>query len=183
MYLKNHLQGLNAFTTDFSQHVTDIDQGKIASSTGHLSFMRPGKFIWSYQEPYEQEIISNGEQLWIYDKDLEQVIVRPAGKQFAATPANILDDPATIIEQYEIKLLSEHNGEIKIQLTPHNKEIGFNHVVLIFHQANLSGMEIHSAFNHYNSLTFKNIDLQANLSDNKFDFKIPLGVDVIHASE
>jgi len=183
VHLKNHLQGLQSFTADFSQRVIDIDQTKVEPSTGSMSFKRPGKFTWSYREPYEQEIISNGEQLWIYDKDLEQVTVRPVGKQFSQTPINILDDPATIIEQYEIELLSERDSEVEIQLTPRNKELGFNYVILIFNDSGLVGMEIYDAFDHYNSLTFENIDLQASLSDRSFAFETPEGVDVIHASE
>ncbi|MCW8963868.1 MAG: outer membrane lipoprotein chaperone LolA [Gammaproteobacteria bacterium] len=182
-HLQNHLQGLGSFTADFSQRIIDIDRTKVEPSTGSMSFKRPGKFIWSYQEPYEQEIISNGEQLWIYDKDLEQVTVRPVGDQFTQTPINILDDPATIIKQYEVELLSERGSEVEIQLTPHNKELGFNYVILIFNHTGLIGMEIYDAFDHYNSLSFVNIDLQASLNDNIFAFETPQGVDVIHASE
>ena len=181
--LQNHLQLLQSFTADFDQRVIDIDQTRVDPSTGTMSFKRPGKFIWSYHEPYEQEIISDGDQLWIYDKDLEQVTVRSLANQLTQTPINILDNPASIHSDYKIELLSERGSEVEIQLTPFNEDIGFNYVILIFNNKGLIGMEIYDSFDHYNSLTFKNIDLQASLDDSLFAFETPEGVDVINATE
>ncbi len=45
-------------------------------STGTFEFARPGKFIWTYEKPYEQLLQADGEKLYIYDKDLNQVTVR-----------------------------------------------------------------------------------------------------------
>ncbi len=44
-------------------------------------FARPGKFIWTYQKPYEQVLQADGDQLYIYDKDLNQVTVKQTGQR------------------------------------------------------------------------------------------------------
>ena len=181
--LEKQLGMLQSFTADFNQRVIDIEQTKVDPSFGTMSFKRPGKFIWSYQEPYEQEIISDGEQLWIYDKDLEQVTIRQTGDRLTQTPITILDNPASIHSDYKIELLSERDDEVEIQLTPLDEEAAFNYVILIFNEKGLIGMEIYDSFDHYNSLTFNNIDLHASLDDSLFDFETPDGADVIHATE
>lgn len=181
--LHEHLQELNSFTADFSQRVIDIDRTSVEPSTGSMSFLRPGKFTWRYDEPYEQQIISDGKQIWIYDKDLEQVTIRPINTELTHTPINILDNPGTLDRQYKIELLAEHGDEIEVQLTPKDEDAGFNYVILILNGSGLIGMEIYDSFDHYNSLTFDNINLQASLQEQQFSFEAPEGVDVIHASE
>jgi len=94
-----------------------------------------------------------------------------------------LDNPASIHSDYKIELLSELGSQVEIQLTPLDEEAAFNYVILIFNEKGLVGMEIYDSFDHYNSLTFNNIDLHASLDDSLFDFETPDGVDVIHATE
>lgn len=182
-HLQNNLNAMQFFSADFSQRVIDIERTIVKPSTGSMSFKRPGKFVWSYREPYEQDIISDGEQIWIYDKDLEQVTIRPVGDELTQTPIKILDNPANINEHYKIELLSENGDEVEIQLTPLNEDAGFKYVILIFNEKGLTGMDIFDSFDHYNSLTFDNIDRQTQLDDELFAFVTPAGVDVINATE
>ncbi|MEN8142521.1 MAG: outer membrane lipoprotein chaperone LolA [Thermodesulfobacteriota bacterium] len=78
--LKSHLDRLDSFSANFSQRLINTEQVTVEPSLGRMMFKRPGQFRWIYETPYEQEIISNGETLWIYDKDLEQVTIRAAGE-------------------------------------------------------------------------------------------------------
>ena len=67
------------------------ETGKAAPvSTGTFLFARPGKFIWTYVKPYEQLLQADGEQLYIYDKDLNQVTVKKLGNALGSSPAAIL---------------------------------------------------------------------------------------------
>lgn len=182
-HLQENLDAMQFFSADFSQRVIDIERTRVEPSKGSMSFKRPGKFVWSYKQPYEQDIISDGEQIWVYDKDLEQVTIRPVGDELTQTPIQILDNPAGIYEHYKIELLSENGEEVEIQLTPMSEDAGFKYVILIFNEKGLIGMDIFDSFDHYNSLTFDNIDRQAHLDDKLFTFITPPGVDVINATE
>jgi len=60
---------------DFTQRMVKEEGGKLrtsSASSGNFLFARPGKFIWTYQKPYEQVLQADGEKLYIYDKDLNQ---------------------------------------------------------------------------------------------------------------
>ena len=182
-HLKAQLEKLTSFSASFNQRVIDIDRTNVDPSSGNIIFKRPGKFVWSYQEPYEQEIISDGEKLWVYDKDLEQVTVRSAKGQATQTPLQILDEPATVEEHYTIELLSERDDIVEIQLTPLASDTGFKYVILIFEGDEMTGMEIYDSFDHYNSLTFNDIVLGVELDNERFSFVAPDGIDVINATE
>src|SRR6187455_3621391 len=74
--LKAFVQGTKSGRASFKQEVAGKTAKGAKSSTGVFSFQRPGKFRWAYEKPYEQLIVGDGSKLWIYDRDLNQVIVR-----------------------------------------------------------------------------------------------------------
>jgi outer membrane lipoprotein carrier protein len=67
----------------------------VNTSSGSFVFSRPGKFIWTYQKPYEQVIQADGEKLFIYDKDLNQVTTKKLGNALGSSPAAILSAATT----------------------------------------------------------------------------------------
>ena len=62
----------------------------VRETRGHFVFQRPGRFVWDTQKPFEQKLITDGKQLILWDKDLNQATFRPAGQALATTPAAIL---------------------------------------------------------------------------------------------
>ncbi|MCZ6486880.1 MAG: outer membrane lipoprotein chaperone LolA [Gammaproteobacteria bacterium] len=82
--LNDALANLDNLTAEFKNSVRDDDKKIVQQSSGTLAIQRPGKFSWIYTEPYEQQIIADGEELWIYDVDLDQVTVRPGWSQSAS---------------------------------------------------------------------------------------------------
>ena len=74
--LRAFLTGTKTGKASFVQAVQGRGRGGVQESSGTFTFQRPGKFRWSYEKPYEQLIVGDGDKLWIYDRDLNQVIVR-----------------------------------------------------------------------------------------------------------
>src|SRR5680860_540502 len=67
---------------EFTQRQVKMMDGtaKVSNvSSGSFSFARPGKFIWTYQKPYEQLLQADGDKLYIFDKDLNQVTIKKLG--------------------------------------------------------------------------------------------------------
>jgi len=181
--LENYLNTSQSFTAQFSQQVMNAAHDHVEESSGQMSFMRPGKFRWVYEQPYEQEIVSDGKTLWIYDKDLEQVSIRPVSEGLNRTPIMLLDDPANISQEFNIESLSDAPDDAVFRLTPKQEDAGFQSVTLIFHGSVLVGMNIHDNFDQTSNLSFYNVTQNQKLADVVFHFEPPEGVDVIHASE
>ena len=74
----------------------------VRQTQGHFVFQRPGRFVWETQKPYEQKLITNGSQLVLWDKDLNQATIRPAGQALAATPAAILFGETSLDQHFEL---------------------------------------------------------------------------------
>ena len=85
--LRDYLNGLESFSAAFAQERYDEYGELLETASGRCLVKRPGRFRWSYTSPYLQSIIGDGDTLWIYDEDLEQVTVNPMGEIQAGSPA------------------------------------------------------------------------------------------------
>ncbi len=181
--LTERLAGLNSFIADFSQRLINTDSVTVEPSLGRMVFQRPGKFRWIYETPYEQEIISDGKTLWVFDIDLDQVTIRPASEGLDRSPITILDEPDEIANLYNVEILEERSNEIEIKLVPNYDGAAFKYVILIFSAKKLVAMEIFDNFDQFNSLSFHNVEMNTELDMRQFNFVPPKGVDVIDATK
>ena len=99
---------------EFTQRLVKADSAggaKISNpSTGTFMFARPGKFIWMYQKPYEQLLQADGENLYIYDKDLNQVTVKKLGNALGSSPAAILFGSNDLEKNFTLKEAGAKDG-------------------------------------------------------------------------
>lgn len=181
--LTEQLDGLQSFTADFSQRLINTDSVTVDPSLGRMVFKRPGQFRWIYETPYEQEIISDGKTLWVYDIDLDQVTIRPASDGLDRSPITILDEPDEIPKLYTVEILEERSNEIDIKLVPTYEGAAFKYVILIFSARKLVAMEIFDNFDQFNSLSFHNVEMNTEIDIAQFNFVPPKGVDVIDATK
>src|SRR5258706_14118081 len=78
---------------NFSQEVIDSNGSVQQQASGTVQFQRPGKFRWTYDKPYIQVIVGDGEKLWIYDKVLNQFTRRNLDKFNVSSPAVVQAEP------------------------------------------------------------------------------------------
>ena len=87
----------------FEQWVMDAKQNTLQNVTGTMWIQRPGQFRWNTADPYPQQIVSDGKELWIYDEDLEQATRKTLDKQVGNTPALLLSgDPSRIADGFQV---------------------------------------------------------------------------------
>ncbi|NOX92636.1 MAG: outer membrane lipoprotein chaperone LolA [Gammaproteobacteria bacterium] len=173
-----------AMRADFVQTVQGAAFVQPEESRGTLLMQRPGKFRWDYRLPYEQQIIADGKQLWIYDVDLEQVIVKPLDKALGDTPALLLSGDGGVTQRFDIKELPDRDdGLLWVQLLPKQADTGFTTVKLGFDQQYLRSMELVDGFEQVTKLIFNNVETGITLPVGTFVFVPPKGVDVIGGKE
>jgi len=169
-----------AMRAEFVQTVQGAAFVQPEESRGMLLMQRPGKFRWDYRLPYEQQIIADGKQLWIYDMDLEQVIVKPLDEALGDTPALLLSGDGGAAQRFDIKELPDRgDGLLWVQLLPKQADTGFTIVKLGFDPQHLRSMELVDGFEQVTKLIFSNVETDISLPTNTFDFVPPKGVDVI----
>ncbi len=177
--LHNFFSGVSSVRADFKQQVLGNDKKTLQETSGQMLLLRPGKFRWDYKKPYEQQIISNGKKVWLYDIDLEQVTVKTVDKVLGSTPALLLSSDTPIEQNFTVVELGEEQNLQWIELLPIQKETGFEKIVLAFDAKNLVSMELHDSFGQLTRLLFSHIERNPVIDPAKFDFIPPKDVDVI----
>jgi outer membrane lipoprotein carrier protein len=150
------------------------------TSSGTFMFARPGKFIWSYEKPYSQVLQADGDKLYVYDKDLNQVTVRPLGGSLGASPAAILFGSNDLEKNFTLRDAGVKGGIDWLELTPKAKDTQFQTVGIGFKDGNLEAMELHDVFGNVTLLTFSNMQKNPPLKSDQFKFAVPKGADVIN---
>ena len=167
---------------EFVQTIQSKDKKIPDENRGVLTMQRPGKFVWDYQYPYQQQIIADGKQLWIYDVDLDQAIVKPLDMVLGDTPAVLLSDTTSITERFKVEQTPELKGDTGLdwlRLTPKKSDIGFEQILLAFKGTDLQEMHLTDAFGQVTRLVFSNLEKNPKIDASLFNFVPPDGVDVI----
>ncbi len=149
------------------------------NSSGSFVFARPGKFIWSYQKPYQQVLQADGDKLYVYDKDLNQVTERKLAGALGASPAAILFGSNDLDKNYTLRDAGEKGGIDWLEMVPKAQDTQFQRIGIGFKNGVLAAMELHDVFGNVTLLTFINIQTNPPLKADQFKFVVPKGADVI----
>ena len=178
--LKEFIAATQSAQADFTQVVLDQNGKRIQSASGIMQFQRPGKFRWTYQKPYEQIIVGDGEKFWLYDVDLNQVTVKKLDAALGSSPAALLSGSNEIERDFILKESGSQDGLDWLQATPKTMDSSFESILMAFNaQAELVIMELNDAFGHKTVLRFSNMQRNPKLSAQQFRFTPPKGVDVL----
>lgn len=169
-------KGLKA---QFSQTVVDRNGRKTQESSGTLYFSRPGKFRWVYQKPYAQLLVGDGQRLWIYDEDLDQVTVRKLDLAIGDSPAALLAGENDIEKRFLLKDAGSKEGLDWVAATPKSAGGSFDKVLLGFKGDSLQAMELSDHFGQTTRLRFSGLQRNPALGSSLFRFTPPKGADVI----
>ncbi len=167
---------------EFTQQKVKMIDGNASMSnqaSGSFVFSRPGKFIWTYQKPYQQVMQSDGENLYLYDKDLNQVTIRKLGNALGSSPAAILFGSNDIEKSFLLKEAGTKNGIEWLEATPKAKDTSFEKIGIGMRHGALEAMELRDSFGQVSLLTFKKLEKNPAIKPGMFKFVAPKGADVL----
>lgn len=177
--LDRFLAGLTTMQGDFIQTLTNARGELMEESRGKLWLSRPGKFRLQYVSPYEQLYVADGKNIWMYDRDLEQVTVKPQDDTLGSTPAMLLSSTAPLEENFNIKEEGEHEGYQWLLLKPKAADSNFDYLRLAMEGDVLRAMEMVDGFGQTTRLYLATVVRNPDVAADKFRFEPPPGVDVI----
>jgi len=177
--LKAFLQGTKSGRATFAQEVAAKSARPPRAASGTFTFQRPGKFRWAYEKPYEQLIVGDGEKVWVFDRDLNQVIVRKLDVALGANPAALLAGDNALEKNFDLTEAGANGGLDWIAAKPKAPDSGFDYVRIGFRENLPRAMELKDAFGNVTTLTFTAFDRNPNLDAAQFRFTPPAGADVV----
>jgi outer membrane lipoprotein carrier protein len=179
------VETLRAFVRDvksgraqFTQTVTSPDGAKKKTSSGSFEFWRPNRFRFAYAKPFEQTIVGDGEKVWIYDADLNQVSSRKLGQALGATPAALLAGGG-LERDFDLAALPARDGLEWAEAKPKAKDGAFQSVRVGFKGPDLAALEIVDSFGQKSLLQFNGFAANVPVAAESFRFKVPPGADLI----
>lgn len=176
--LRDFAQNVKSGKASFTQTVTSPDGAKKKASSGQFEFVRPNRFRFAYAKPFEQQIVADGQKVWLYDVDLNQVTVRPMAQALGATPAALLAG-STLDKEFDLKSLAAADGFEWVQATPKVKDGPIQSLRVGFKGKDLAALDIVDAFGQRSALRFTGLEQNIKLADEQFRFTPPKGADVI----
>jgi outer membrane lipoprotein carrier protein len=172
-------KGINAISADFEQQVREPNGGAGKTSHGTLALKAPRQFRWDVATPYKQLIVADGEKVWIYDPDLEQVSVRAQGTEEAHSPLTVLTDLSQLDHDFMASEQGERDGLTWLRLKSKDKEPQFDYCDLGFDAAGLARMQFEDTLGNNTEIRFSRWQRNPKLAVDAFKFTPPKGVDVI----
>lgn len=175
--LRDLLQPITSLSARFEQLITDGDGFELQASEGLFQVSQPNRLRWVVETPMPQQIIADGLTLWIYDPDLEQVIIQPFNDDIATTPAILFSgDLDQLDDAYFVTQLAEGRFELK----PEQGGSLFDSMTIIFDGTNPTSIALTDTLGQTTSIRFSQLELNPVLPGDLFVFQAPDGVDVIN---
>ena len=181
-FIKNTKTGRSDFTQTVTAPPKDGQVARTKKSTGSFEFSRPGRFKFVYKKPFEQFIVADGQTLWLYDVDLNQVTARKQTQALGSTPAALIasaSDMAALQADFTLTPVPNSDGLEWVQATPKAKDSSLQYVRVGFKDGALAALDILDSFGQLSSMRFTTLQSNAVLEANSFAFKPPVGADLI----
>lgn len=177
--LKSYLKETTSGTANFTQIVYDRSMRKLQETSGTMQFARPGRIRWAYEKPYEQLIVGDGDKLWIYDKDLNQVTVKAMTQALGGSPAALLAGSNDIEKEFRLSSAGAQEGLDWLEAIPRSTDSTFQKIRMGFGRNGLEAMDLTDSFGQTTVVRFNAIVRNPKHAPDLFRFTPPKGVDVI----
>ncbi|MGE4124411.1 MAG: outer membrane lipoprotein chaperone LolA [Pusillimonas sp.] len=177
--LRHFIENVTSASGQFQQHTVAAQGRGKPAQTGDFSFQRPGKFRWTVQKPFEQLLVSDGQQVMQYDPDLAQVTQRRVDQSIGASPAAILFGSGSLDASFQLGALADRDGLAWLRATPRGADSGFKYVDMAFDNNLPVRLELLDAFGQTTVIELGKVSVNPTLPASEFRFVAPAGVDVV----
>lgn len=177
--IDDFINNVQTMSGRFEQQLVDANDIVIDVSSGTIEIQKPGRFRWTYLEPYEQILVADGLNIWSYDVDLEQVTVKAQAKVLASTPALLLGGSQNVLDDFEYIGSFVERDIVWVRLRPKTTDNGFTKVELGFKDGKLSRMIFGDNLGQTTLIALFDLSLNESIDAQRFSFTPPDGVDVV----
>lgn len=175
------IESMTTFRATFEQVVSGPRRLTGETLTGSVLIETPGKLRWEVFEPYPQLLVADGERLWVFDPDLEQVSVQPLSEVTdGSLPFLIrgMDDIRDLTERYVVR----EPRPMIFRLSPKGDATMFRELTMQFDDGRLTRIQIDDHLDAVTSIRFDEVVVGEAIDPAQFRFDVPEGVDLIEGN-
>jgi len=174
------------FVADFRQETEVKTLNRTLKTSGKLSFKRPGKMLWRYDEPKGQFVLADGKHLYFYQPDQNQVIKSPLKNAFRGDiPLSFLLGLGNLKKDFNATLKTADDAQYVLRLEPKSEAGGYSEILLGVGKASpdILWASVRDAANNLTTLRFSGMRKGVGLKDDLFQVQIPNGADVVELGQ
>jgi len=178
--------GRAQFTQQISLPAKPGQAARQRQSSGTLEFQRPGRFRFSYKKPFEQILVADGQTLWLYDPDLQQVTARAQAQVLGSTPLALIiaaTDLAGLQKDFALQAQPVREGLQWVRATPRQADGQMQQALVGLRSGErgpeLAVLDVLDALGQRSVLQFSGFEANPSFKADAFQFQPPAGVDVI----
>lgn len=203
---------IHDYRADFSQQslITSLGRDQQANGKVVVKFADPSqesepkvKFRWTYLQPTAQEIVSNGERVWVYMPENNQVIVSDAESAAGAgenNPMAFLTGLGELSRDFLIARAEpprNEDGHHVLELQPRQGTALLSRLVIAVDQQAVAAhlgtsddsagqalfpiraITLYDVNGNSSRIAFQDVQINLDPPEGTFNFTIPAGVDVV----
>ena len=185
-FVKTVKSGRASFVQTATSPAKAGQAARVKTSSGTFEFIRPNRFRFVYQKPFEQSIVADGQTVWLFDVDLNQVTARKQAQVMGSTPIALIASAPDVRALQAEFLIAEipssdksNEGLQWVVATPRSKDNALRSVRIGFKGNALAVLEMEDSFGQQSVLRFSGFEVNAGVDAALFAFKPPAGADVI----
>jgi outer membrane lipoprotein carrier protein len=196
--LDKYLDNLRTLRATFLQTLADPHGREIDRANGTLIVQRPGKFSWDIRpQPVSggaagvstaaapagsgagQLMVCDGVNLWFYDRDLQQVTVKPVDAALSATPAMLLSGAVDVRKSFKLTPVGEREGLEWVLVEPAGAQADFRSALFGFEHGELRRLILEDKLDQTATIVFEKVERNGPVRPAEVSFTPPAGADVI----
>ncbi len=180
-FLKNTRSGKAQFSQTVTPPPKEGQALRVKNSSGSFEFQRPKHFRFVYQKPFEQTIVADGQTLWLYDVDLNQVTARKQAQALGSTPIALIataPDLKALQADFLLSNAPDKDGLQWVNGAPRASDSQVIGIRVGFKGEELAVLEILDSFGQKSVLRFSQLQTNLALDADIFVFKPPAKVGI-----
>ena len=184
--LQGHYEGVRDLTARFTQVSQVVSLGAEAAvpaapSSGEVSFAKPGKMRWSYEQPEPSLVVTDGEELWIYDPAEKEAQRMRSGQGFLSGAAlQFLLGHGEMTRDFRVKALTCGKEEAQLRLVP-RRAAAYEKLEIRVDPTSGEVKEtaVFDLIGNVTRVAFQDVRTNTGVGDDLFQFTPPAGVRVV----
>ena len=174
------------FVADFRQETQVKTLNRTLKAWGKLSFKRPGKMLWRYEEPKGQFVLADGKHLYFYQPEQNQVIKTPLKNAFRSDiPLSFLLGIGNLKRDFNASLKGTEDNQYVLRLEPKGEAGGFSEVLVGVSQStsDIVWVSVRDAVSNVTSIRFSGMRKGVGVQESLFRLEVPEGADIVELGQ
>ena len=174
-----------SFKSDFTQEFFVKAYNQKKTSKGKVTFAKPGKMFWEYDEPKDNRVVSDGATLRVYEAQNRQMFEQPVDKSQYPAALSFLTGTGKLSDTFDFQIFAGDKmnfpGGYVLVGTPKQPTPAYQKVLLYVDAATsqVRRVMVLDGQGNRNRFDFANPRVNEPIAPNQFQFTPPPGTSVV----